>query len=448
MPSTVERLSDTRAKLSIEIPFEDLKPAINKAYRELASQITIPGFRKGHIPPGMIDARLGRETVLGEALNAMLPDVYAEAMESHGLTPLSQPQIDMGSLEDGKPVEITVEVDVLPDFDLPDFSTVSVTVYPAENVDEAVDERLTVLRERFAEVNEVDRACKDGDQVKIDLVASRDGKQLDDANAEGLTYVVGSGQMLDGLDEAVKGCKAGDVKTFSSALVGGALEGETADITVTVTSVEERVLPEIDDEFAQMVSQFDSADEMKEDLRKAVERMGLYEQISEARNQVLDEVISATQFEIPEALVVDETQSRLSQINEQLKAAGITMDEFLQRRGDPKVSTPEEFEASTRESVERGIRAEIILSRVVREEQVSVDQQDLTNFVLQKAQDNGTTPDQEIEHMHSHGHLQEWISQIRQSKALDVIATKATVKDTKGKVIDVASILNPPTDAE
>ena len=443
MPSTVEKLSDTRAKLTIEIPVSDLTPAINKAYREFAGQISIPGFRKGHVPPAMIDARVGRGAVLLEAVNALLPDAYADAMESHNLTPLGQPEIEMTQLEDGKPVVVTAEVDILPEFTLPDFTKISVSVDPIEDLDAAVEEKLEILRERFAQVVDVERAAKDGDQVKIDLVGSRDGEELPDAHAEGLTYVVGSGQMLNGLDEAVTGCEAGDQRTFVSTLLGGGHEGEEADITVTVTLVQERTLPEVDDDFAQLVSQFDTVEEMKQDLRKAVERMGVIDQISAARSQVLDQVISMTEFEIPPALIEEETASRTSQIKAQLHEAGLTLQDYLERMANPEISSVDEFEANTRASVERGIRAEIILGRIVTQQQISVDQQDLTNFVLQKAQENGTTPEQEIQHMQTHNHLQEWMSQIRQSKALDAIAAQARVTDSTGKLIDVASIIHP-----
>jgi len=443
LPSTVEKLSTTRAKLTIEIPFADLKPAIAKAYRDLASQITIPGFRKGHIPAGMIDARLGKGAALSEAVNAMLPDAYAQALESHQLQPLGQPEIEMTKLEEDQSVEFVATVDVVPEFDMPKLGSLAATVEAIEDLDAEVDDKIKILRNRFAQAADVDREARDGDQVRIDLVGSMNGEVLPDAQADGLTYVIGSGEMLDGLDEAVIGAKAGEERTFSSTLLGGSQEGNVADITVTVTQVQERTLPEVDDEFAQLVSQFDTVEEMRQDLMVAVQRMAILDQLSLARRQVMDQLLENTSIDLPEGVVNDETQARTSQISEQLKEAGMTLEDYLGRMNDPEAATVEEFTARTRTNVERGIRSEILLNRIADEEKVQVTREDLTNFVLQKAQENGTTPDQEIQHMQSHGHMGEWMAQIRQSKALDAVVSKATVKDSNGRVIDMAAILAP-----
>ena len=443
MSSTVEKLSSTRAKLTIEIPFSDLTPAIHKAYRDLASQVSIPGFRKGHVPDKLIDARLGRGVVISEAVNAMLPDIYAGALEEHKLTPLGRPEIEMTKMEEGETVEFTAEVDIVPDFDMPDFSSVSVTVDALEDLDTAVDDRIEILRERFAQVTDVDRPSQEGDQVRINLVGAQNGEVLPDANAEGLTYVIGSDQMLEGLDEAVTGCVPGDEKTFQSTLAGGDHAGEPADITVTVTEVQERTLPEVDDDFAQMVSQFDTVAEMRDDLKKAVAQMGVYDQLSQARDRVMDEVVREANFDIPQDLVDEEVRTRVAQITDQLKSGGVSLAEYVERIEDPEITSVEDFENSVRKSVEKGVRAEILLSRVADDEKVGVDQKDLTNFIFQKARENGTTPEQEIQHMQSHDHLAEWMSQIRQSKALDSIVVKATITDTDGKPVDVASLLAP-----
>ena len=443
MSSTVEKLSSTRVKLTIEVPFSDLTPAIHKAYRELASQVSIPGFRKGHVPDKLIDARVGRGVVISEAVNAMLPDIYAGTIEEHKLTPLGRPEIEMTKMEEGETIEFTAEVDIAPDFDMPDFSAISVTVDALEDLDKAVDERIEILRERFAQVNDVDRPSQEGDQVRINLVGSQDGEVLPDATAEGLTYVIGSGGMLEGLDEAVTGCVAGDEKTFQSALAGGDHAGEPADITVTVTEVQERTLPKVDDDFAQLVSQFDTVDEMRDDLRKAVAQMGVFDQLSEARTKVLDEAVREADFDIPEDLVEEEVRNRVAQITDQLKSGGVSLEQYIEKVEDPEIATVADFENSIRRSVEKGIRAEILLSRVADEVKVSVNQQDLTNFIFQKARENGTSPEQEIAHMQSHDHLAEWMGQIRQSKALDSIVAQASITDTAGNTVDVSPLLTP-----
>ena len=443
MSSTVEMLNPTRAKLTITVPFAELTPAINKAYREVANQISLPGFRKGHVPPSLIDARVGRGVVLNEAVNAMLPDLYAEAIAEHQLTPLGRPEVELTKLEEGDTVEFAAEVDIVPEFALPDFSTIAVTVPPITNADQEVDARIGLLRERFAQVETVDRPAAKGDQVTLDLTGSQNGELLPDAAAQAVTYIVGSDQMLPGLDEAVTGCRAGEEKQFASTLLGGDHAGEAADIAVTVTAVQSRTLPEVTDEFAQLVSQFDTVAEMKADLKAAVEQRLAMDQLGAIRNLVLDEAIAKAGIQLPEAIVDAEVAERTAALTDQLKSAGITLEDYLNRMGDPAVRTAEQFEASTRTAVERGIKAELLLARVAEAKQVEVGQEDLTNLIFQKARENGTSPEQEVQHMQSHEHLTEWMAQIRQSKALDAIVAQSTVTDTTGRKVDVAAMVGP-----
>ncbi|MDR2896626.1 MAG: trigger factor [Propionibacteriaceae bacterium] len=441
MTSTVERLSSTRVKLTIEVPFADLKPAIDKAYRTVAGQISIPGFRKGHVPPAVIDQRVGRGSVLSEAVNEVLPQVYAKAIDEQGLTPLGRPEVDMTKLEDGESAEFVAEVDVAPDFELPDFSSLTATVPAADDIDSGVDQRIETLRERFAEVEPVDRPSQVGDQVTINLSGFQEGQALADANAEGISYVIGSGQMLDGLDDAVTGLSAGDSAEFTSKLLGGEHAGQEADLKVEVTAVHSRSLPEVDDAFAAMVSQFDTVAEMRSDLAQGVERSNQLTQLSQARQQILDAAIAAAGFELPEQLVESEVAGRLSQINEQLKSSGMTLESYLERIGGDTPQTVEQFTADTRKTVERGIGSEILLDKVAATVEINVTQEDLTNMIFQKAQENGSTPEQELQHMQSHNHLPEWMGQIRQSKALDTIVTQATISDSNGQVVDLKPLL-------
>lgn len=443
MSNTVERLSSTRVKLTIEVPFDQVKPALAKAYRELASRVSIPGFRQGHVPPAIIDQRLGRGVALSEAINALLPEVYTEAVEQNQLVPLGQPEIDITKLEEGQTVTFTAEVDVRPDFDLPDPRQIAVTVDPVGSTEQGVAERLDLLRQRFAETSQVDRAGQPGDQVTIDLVAAQDGADLADATAEAVTYVIGQGGLLDGLDEAVTGLAAGDSTTFVSTLVGGDHAGEVADITVTVTRVDQRTLPELDDDFAQLVSQFDTLDQMKADLATAVGRLGLAEQLAQARTKVLEATLAQTNFDLPDGAVERETASRLEQMASQLKGSGLTVADYLAQVADPDQATEADLSANIARSVDHGLRAEIVLSRVAEEAAVAVSEEDLTSFIYQQAQENGTTPDQELEHMRAHNHLAEWLGQIRQSKALDTLVAQADISDSDGAAVDLSALLSP-----
>jgi trigger factor len=440
LPSTVEQLSPTRVKLTIEIPFADLKPAIDKAYAQIASTITVPGFRKGKVPAAVINQRVGRGAVLQEAINEAIPGAYAAAVTEHSLSPLAQPEIDITKLEDNDRVELVAEVDIRPDFDLPDFATVKVAVENLSDIEPLIAERTNLLRERFATSTEVERAAADGDLVVLDLEGSRDGEPLPEASAQGISYVIGSGGMLDGLDEAVTGLSAGDTTTFSSTLVGGSLRGEESDITVTVQKVSSRELPELDDDFAQLVSEFDTVDEMKADLAESAARQARLEQAGGARDKVLEALLELTPFEVPERLVEGEKEARKNQIGQQLLQAGLTIEAYLDGNEAETATTPDEFWANVDASAEKSLKAQILLDKIADDRQIGVDQQDLTALLFRKAQENGTTPEQELSHMTEHNHMPEWMGEIRRGKALGLIVAGATITDADGKVVDLARL--------
>ncbi len=437
MPSTVEKLGPSRAKLTVEIPWTDLKPHLDKAYREIATQVTIPGFRKGKVPPMVIDQRFGRGAVLQEAINAALPSAYEAAVTEAGIIPLGEPEVDVTKLEDGETVEFTAELDIRPDFEVPDASTVSVTVDALGDTDAEVDSRIEMLRSRFATATEVERAAGEGDVVTINLVGTRDGEQLQDATAEGITYQIGSGGMIDGLDEAVTGLSAGESATFSSTLVGGELEGEPADITVTVTKVSEQELPEVDDEFAQLVSEFDTVEEMKADLASSVSEMARLEQAAKGRDLVLEALVDQVDLELPEKLLTSEIEARKEQINDQLNRAGLTLERYLDQ-AEEEAKTPEEFWAELEASTQRGLKAQLLLDKVADDSEVGIEQADLSELLVRKAAQAGTSPEQEAQHMMEHNHTGAWMQEIRRNKALARIVAAATVTDTEGNPVDVA----------
>ncbi len=439
MPSTVEQLSPSRAKLTIEVPFSELQPHLKKAYAEIAAQVNIPGFRRGKVPAAIIDQRFGRGAVLQEAINAALPSAYEQAVRETEIVPLGQPDIDVTKLEDGDLVEFTAEVDVRPDFELPDFSAVSVTVDPVEATDAGVDERLEVMRQRFATRVDEERPAAEGDVVTLDITASRDGEQLADAEASGVTYTIGSGGMLDGLDEAVTGKSAGESADFTSTLVGGPEAGSEADIHVEVTKVQSETLPEVDDEFAQMISEFDTVDEMREDLATRVAQMARAEQVNQARDKVLEAVLEQVDFELPEKLVETEIEGRTQQINEQLGQAGYTLERYLAET-DEEADTPEEFWAEIAKRTREALKAQIILDKLADEQEIGVDQQELTEMLFRRAAQNGSTPEAEAQHMMEHNHAPEWMQEIRRNKALQTIATAATITDTDGETVDVSGV--------
>ncbi len=440
MPSTVEQLSPSRVKLTIDMPFEELKPSLDKAYREIAQQVTIPGFRKGKVPSAIIDQRFGRGMVLQEAINDALPDAYGQAVVEHTLVPLGQPEIEVTNLEDGKSVQFTAEVDVRPDFELPDFSSISVEVEPASFDDKDLEERVDTLRQRFATNTDVERAAQDGDVVTVDLEGSQNGDSLEDATAEGIQYKLGSGGMLEGMDEAITGLKVGESKTFTSQLLGGAHRDEDADIKVTVTKVQEQELPEVDDEFAQMVSQFDTADEMRADLSERLEQMARLEQAADARDKVLEAVIAQTDFELPASLVEAEVAARKQQVTQQLGQAGLSVEQYLKDAEDEDAETEEDFWAEIEKRSLDALKAQIVLDKLADDNEFEVGQEELTQMIFTKAQQNGTSPEAEIQHMQEHNHLPEWMQEIRRSKALEQMVNAAAIADTEGKKVDLSRL--------
>ncbi|HEY3545557.1 MAG TPA: trigger factor [Propionicimonas sp.] len=446
MPSTVEKLSPSRVKLTVEIPFADLKPHLDKAYRDIAQSVTIPGFRKGKIPNMVIDQRFGRGAVLQEAINAALPAAFEAAVSEASVVPLGEPDVEVTRLEDGELIEFTAELDIRPEFTVADVTALTATVDPLRSVDDEVAERLKMLQQRFATSTEVDRPAAEGDQITISLVGTRDGEPLPDATADDVTYIIGSGGMIDGLDAAVTGLSAGATAEFSSTLVGGPLEGEPADITVTVSKVSEQTLPEIDDEFASMISEFDTAEEMRADLTKGVEQLLASEQVASGRDKVLEALVEATEFEVPERVIAAEVASRKEQITDQLQRAGLTLERYLEQ-ADETANTPEEFWAEVETSTLRGLKAQLILDKVADDEEIGVDQADLSEMLVRKASQNGSTPEQEAQHMMEHNHVAAWMQEIRRNKAMALIVGKAKVVDTDGKPVDVASDTTPEPEA-
>ena len=349
MKSAVETLSPTRAKLTVEVPFEELKPSLDAAYKQIAQQINVPGFRRGKVPPAVIDRQVGRGAVLDQAINDLVPQKYVEALQANSLQPLAQPDIEVTKFEDNDALEFTAEVDVRPEIELPSYDGLEAEVEDVEVADGDVDEQVEALRERFATLIDVERPAADGDFVVMDLVATRDGEPVPGAEVTGMSYRVGRGGMLDGLDEALVGLAAGDDTTFTSQLVGGDLVGEDVEVKVAVSQVQEQELPELDDEFAQMASEFDTLDELVADVRERLGRGKRLEQAAAARDAVLEVLLEKVEVPLPEVVVTDELNARRNNIEQQLAFAGLTMEKYLE---DEK-QTQEEFEASSAGSARR-----------------------------------------------------------------------------------------------
>ncbi|HEU5455736.1 MAG TPA: trigger factor [Nocardioides sp.] len=436
MKSAVETLSPTRAKLTVEVPFEELKPSLDAAYKKIAQQINVPGFRRGKVPPAVIDRQVGRNVVLDEAINEVLPQKYIEALQSNSLEPLAQPEIEVTKFEDNETLEFTAEVDVKPEIEVPDYVGIEAEVEDVEISDADVDEQVKALRERFASLHDVDRPAADGDFVVLDLRATQDGEPVEGAEVTGMSYQVGRGGMLDGLDEALAGMSAGEEKTFTSQLVGGDLVGEDVEVAVTVSQVQEQDLPELDDEFAQMASEFDTTDELVADVRERLGRGKRLEQAAAARDAVLERLLDKVQIPLPETMVTDELNARRQNIEQQLMMAGITMEKYLE---DEK-QTQEEFEAQLERRVRDAVTAQFLLDAIAKEKEFGVDQSELTEHLVRRAQQTGQDPQEFANHMFEHNHIPDMVQEILRGKALAVVVESASVKDASGNVVELKGL--------
>ncbi|MET7728139.1 trigger factor [Streptomyces mirabilis] len=434
MKSAVENLNPTRVRLTVEVPFEELKDSLDAAYKKINQQVTVKGFRKGKIPARIIDQRFGRGAVLEEAVNDALPKFYTEAVNEAELNVLGQPEVDITELKDGETLNFTAEVDVRPTIEIPDYSGIEVEVDAVEVADEDVEKAVEELRERFASTSPVERAAQDGDVVTIDLEAKVDGEVLEDGVASDVSYTIGSGELLDGIDEAVKGLEAGGEATFASELKGGSAAGKEAEVTVKVTRVAARELPELDDDFAQLASEFDTLEELKADSRKRLENMKQYDQATQAQERVLEKLLELVEVPVPEKLLEDEINTRKHNLeHHQLGQMGLDLAKYLEIQG----KTEEEFDAETKEAAIKGIKTQFVLDELVNKEKLNVNQEELTEHLMRRAASSGMSPDQFAQAVVEGGQVPMLVGEVARGKALAVVVEASTVKDTNGEVVDL-----------
>jgi trigger factor len=432
--SAVETLNPTRVRLTVEVPFEELKPSLDAAYKKINQQVTVPGFRKGKVPARVIDQRFGRGAVLEEAINDALPKFYTDAVNEGELNVLGQPEVDITEFNDGDELKFTAEVDVRPTIEIPDYSGIEVTVDAIEVSDEDIEKSLEQLRERFASTTPVERPAAEGDVVVVDLEASVDGEVLEDGVAKGVSYTIGSGQLLDGIDEAVTGLEAGGSATFTSELKGGSAAGKAAQVKVDVTAVQARELPELDDEFAQLASEFDTLEELREDSRKRLERIKQYDQATQAQEKVLDALLELVDVPLPEKLLKDEVETRIHNLeHHQFPASGLTWESFLESEG----KTREEYDAEIEEQAKKGIKTQFVLDELVSKEKLSVNQEELTEHLMRRAASSGMSPDQFAQAVVEGGQVPLLVGEVARGKALAVVVEAARVVDTNGETVNL-----------
>jgi trigger factor len=436
--STVERLSPTRVRIAVEVPFDELKPDFDRAYKKIAQQVKVPGFRPGKVPARIIEARLGRGVVLEEVVNGAVPAKYSEAVSAaEDVTPIGRPDIEVTEIADNDKIAFTAEVDVRPDITLPDLDSLAVTVDDVAVTDADVDEQLENLRARFGTLTGVDRPAAKDDFVLIDLSATVDGAVVEEAQTSGFSYQVGQGGLIDGLDEAVQGLSAGESKVFASTLVAGEYADKEAEITVTVTAVKERQLPEADDEFAQLASEFDTLDELTDSLRERMGTMKRMEQVTAARDKVLDAIVDATDVPLPESVVTAEVESRVHDAIHGFDHDEEAFAAHLATQGQ----TREQFDTEAREESEKSVRTRLVLDALADAEQVSVNDQELTERIVYQAQQYQMPPEEFVRRIQEAGQLGAIYADVRRSKALITAVRAATVTDASGNALDLAELL-------
>jgi trigger factor len=421
--SSVETLSPTRVKLSVEVPFEELKPSLDSAYKRIGSQVNIPGFRRGKVPAAIIDQRFGRAAVMDEAVNDVLPKFYSEVVEQNSLKPLGTPEVDIQQAQDGQPLTFTVEIDVRPEISLPDYDGLDVEVDAIEANEAEVDEQLERLQSRFGSLKPAERAAAKGDFVTVDLATSHEGTPIPQATASGLSYEVGSDELIDGIDDAIVGLEAGGTKSFTTKLVAGEYADKDVDVEVTVTQVRERELPALDDEFAQMASEFDTLDELRDNIRAQVSQIAKLGQGLQARDRTLEKLIALVDVPVPEGVVDQE-------VREHLEGEG--------RHDD------EEHGAQVADEVRSSLRRQFILDEIVTSEKLSVSEAELTEFLVRQAPRYGMTPDQFATELARSGQVSSVVGEVARSKALSLVLERANIKDTEGNDVDIEALLSDP----
>ncbi|MBT5088292.1 MAG: trigger factor [Micrococcales bacterium] len=416
LKTTVERLNPTRVKLTIEVDQAAFKPTLDKAYETVAQQVNIPGFRKGKVPSQVLDQRVGKDQIIAQAINDGMDVFYRQALVAEKLKPLGTPEADISSApsatEIEKPLIISLEVEVRPEFKLPDYKGIAVTVEPVKVAKMDIETELDALRARFGSLVTVDRPAAKGDFTTIDLSALMDGKQID--TASDISYEIGSGQLLDGIDEALETLTAGETTTFKSKLVGGEMAGQEAEVTVTLKAVKERELPKADDEFAQLASEFDTLAELKKDLEtKIAEQLGR-KQVLQARDKIVEDLVAKAKIPVSDIAVKREVDAHLE--------------------GEGRMEDDVHRKEVTADS-EKGFKTQLLLDAVVDAEEIKIEDQELIEYLAFTSRNYQMDPNQFIEQVASSGQVAFYADELARRKAVDFLVAQAVITDTKGAAV-------------
>jgi len=416
--STVETLSPTRVRLDVDVPYTELGKYVDAAYKKVAATVNIPGFRKGKVPNAMIDQRVGRGTVLDEAINVAIQDFYVAAARENEIIVVGRPTVDVKEFVDNERLVFAIEVNVRPDVTLPDFSKITITVDDVEVTDKDIDEQIDELRARFGTLNTVERAAKNGDFVTIDLTARIDGAEVDGGNANEISYEVGSERMIEGLGAALVGLSAGDKKTFTTTLVGQK-DGETGDVDIVLKAVKERELPPLDDAFAKLASEFDTVAELRTDFTERLTRVKKMEQGAQARDLFVEKLLADLDIPVPDDIVLDE-------VNDHLEGEGRMEDA--------------EHRAEVDGQVRSSIKSDFLFDSIVKAEEVSVNEIELTEYLIRMSQRYGMGPEQFAEELQKAGQISQVVAEVTRAKALASVLGRVSVVDKSGNKVDLEAL--------
>jgi trigger factor len=442
MDVSTETLSPTRVKLTVTVPFTELQPSINKAYKKLGSQVRVPGFRPGKVPSSVIDQRVGRPAVLAEALDDAVGEFYSQAAQDAKIVPLATPQVDLQGFGDGEPLVFTAEVDVRPEITLPPYEGLKVTVGSAALTETEIQENLTALVERQASLEVVERPVQTGDVVRVDLTTTVDGETIDGATTEGIAHEVGSGALIPGLDDALVGASTGETRTFDTEMVAGDHAGKTASVQATVRQVESKTVPELNDAFVAEHTSFSDVAALKDDLVTRLTRVKTLQQGVDARDKVLEQLMEITEVPLPESVVHGYAHERIHEMEQQLSQMGFDLEKYLELQGED----PTAWHEAQHVEAGKAVKAQLVLDAVADKEELSVTQEELTDQLVRRALRSGIDPNTYAEQLVQAGAVPQLAADVRRGKALAVVLEAAEVTDDAGEPVDLTALRDDLSD--
>ncbi|HVF18716.1 MAG TPA: trigger factor [Mycobacteriales bacterium] len=436
MKATLSEIGPTKVKLNVEVPFDELKPSLDEAYKRIGRSVKVQGFRPGKVPQRILDQRVGRAAVLEEAIQDAIPRFYGAAVEEHKVAVISRPEVELDSFADGEPLVFSATVDVRPDIELPAYDALPVTVDDVVASEEEIAENLAKLQDRFATLSGVDRAVENGDFVSLDLIATVDGETVEGSEAAGLAYEVGTGNLVEGLDDALVGAAVDDTRTFDAEIAFGDHAGKTATFSATVRSVKVKDVPALDDEFARTASEFDTIAELRDDIRTRLERIRRLEQGVQARDRALEVLLARADVPLPESLVDAEVGWRMQRLHQQLEQAGLEYEAWL----ESTEQTAEGVDSEIRTSASEAVKAQLLLDAIGVKEEIGVSEAELMDQIVRRAQRSGVGADVLAQRLVQSNQLSGLMAEIVRGKSLALVLESAQITDASGRPVDLSKL--------